>query len=54
MRVAIGVALALFGGCIKPAAFECSTDDQCAHAGVGGTCEVTGACSFPDTTCESG
>lgn len=53
-RAVIAIALAAGAGCIKPAAYECATDTQCEHAGVTGTCEATGACSFPDTTCSSG
>ena len=52
--VAIAVAFAASASCIKPAAFECSMDSQCEHAGVAGTCESVGACSFPDTLCGSG
>lgn len=47
------LALAL-GACIKPGVFECEVDTQCEHAGVAGTCEPTGACSFPDSSCSSG
>lgn len=50
----LAIALAASAGCIKPAAFECATDSQCEHAGVTGTCEPTGACSFPDSACSSG
>lgn len=53
-HLAIAIALAASAGCIKPAAFECETDTQCEHGGVAGTCEPTGACSFPDTSCTSG
>jgi hypothetical protein len=52
--VALAVVLAANAGCIKSAAFECSMDSQCEHAGVAGTCESVGACSFPDTVCSSG
>jgi hypothetical protein len=52
--IAIAIAVAASAGCIKSAAFECSMDSQCEHAGVAGTCEAVGACSFPDTTCSSG
>lgn len=50
----IAIALGASAGCLKPAAFECAADTQCERAGSVGTCEPTGACSFPDSTCESG
>lgn len=51
---AIAISLGAVASCIKPAAFECTDDIQCEHAGVAGTCEPTGACSFPDSNCRSG
>jgi hypothetical protein len=53
MRAARVTAL-LASGCIKAAAFECTSDPQCTGAGVQGTCESVGFCSFPDATCASG
>jgi hypothetical protein len=53
MRAALVIAM-IASGCIKAAAFECTSDPQCTRAGAQGTCEAVGFCSFPDTTCESG
>jgi hypothetical protein len=53
MRAALVTAL-LASGCIKAAAFVCTNDPQCTRAGVQGTCESVGFCSFPDSTCASG
>jgi hypothetical protein len=53
MRAAPIIAM-IASGCIKPAAFECTSDPQCTRAGLQGTCEQVGFCSFPDTTCASG
>ena len=51
---AIAIVLGAGVSCIKPGVFECEVDTQCEHAGVAGTCEPTGACSFPDSRCNSG
>jgi hypothetical protein len=53
MRVAPIIAM-IASGCIKAAAFECTSDPQCTRAGLQGTCEQVGFCSFPDTTCATG
>ncbi len=50
----VAIVLGAGVGCIKPGVFECEVDSQCEHAGVAGTCEPTGACSFPDSECTSG
>lgn len=52
--VAIAMVIGAGASCIRPAAFECTTDTQCEHDGVAGRCEPTGACSFPDSSCPSG
>lgn len=50
-RVAFGFGLGLALACQSDGqAFECTTNDQC---GADGTCQPTGFCSFPDTTCPS-
>ena len=50
-RVAFGFGLGLAFACQSSGqAFECTTNDQC---GADGTCQPTGFCSFPDTTCPS-
>lgn len=36
------------------AAFTCSNDSQCARDGDPGTCEDSGHCAYPDTSCASG
>ncbi len=53
MRATLVTAM-LASGCIRAAAFECTSDPQCTRAGVQGTCESVGFCSFPDDTCASG
>lgn len=50
----LAIVLGAGASCIKPGVFECEADTQCEHAGVAGTCEPTGACSFPDRSCSSG
>lgn len=40
-------------GCSQPQ-FACNESSQCASAGLQGTCEPTGFCSFPDDGCPSG
>jgi hypothetical protein len=48
-------ALALAAsGCLKAAAFPCTSDAQCMRDGMLGTCESVGFCSFPDGGCASG
>jgi hypothetical protein len=41
-------------GCALVGAFACEGDGECDDAGVQGTCEASGWCSFPDGDCESG
>jgi len=53
VRAALITAM-LASGCIKAAAFECTSDPQCTRAGMQGSCEQVGFCSFPDATCASG
>ena len=54
-RVLAGAALAITCvalACVTPSAsFGCETSDQCT---VGGTCQPTGWCSFPDPSCATG
>jgi hypothetical protein len=47
------VILALLAGC-NAGAFACEQDGDCIAGSVAGTCEVGGACSFPDADCPSG
>src|SRR5206468_4112703 len=35
-------------------AFECTSNASCRNGGIMGTCETTGFCSFPDSTCALG
>jgi hypothetical protein len=53
MRALIAIAFASTG-CIKAAAFQCATSDQCVRDGAQGQCEAVGYCSFPDSSCASG
>jgi hypothetical protein len=43
----LGLSIALAACVHPPSTFECKTTDQC---GTDGICELTGFCSFPDTT----
>jgi len=40
-------------GCVSSSSFECDAASDCVDAGVAGSCEPTGFCSFPDATCPS-
>jgi hypothetical protein len=53
MRAVLVMAM-FVSGCLKEAAFECTSDPQCTRGGTQGTCEAVGFCSFPDRTCASG
>jgi hypothetical protein len=46
--------LAAFDGACTTKSFACAEDEQCKNGSMGGTCEPTGVCSFPDEDCESG
>lgn len=46
------VLLVLVAGCTA-STFACEDEDDCAGV-MGGVCESTGWCSFPDDTCDSG
>jgi len=46
------LACSALGGCDRgPTEFRCRTPAQCTLAGVAGTCESDGHCSFPDGAC---
>jgi hypothetical protein len=48
-------AIAMLAACSGPrTAFECTTNASCRNGGMTGTCETTGFCSFPDSTCPMG
>lgn len=53
VSVALVAALAT-SACLRPAAFTCATDGDCARGSEHGTCEAAGYCSFGDATCASG
>jgi Thrombospondin type 3 repeat len=40
--------------CVPDAAFHCGSSEQCRNGDTIGTCEATGFCSFPDSSCPSG
>lgn len=50
----LGAALAVVVACQGGTYFTCKDDDGCAAQGGVGTCQPTGACSFPDDACASG
>ena len=54
MRIGWLAVLALLVGCRSADTFECGEDRQCESAGITGTCETNGYCSFLDDTCPSG
>ncbi|MEO8554833.1 MAG: thrombospondin type 3 repeat-containing protein [Kofleriaceae bacterium] len=47
-------AVAFLAACSGAATFPCATADQCRRAGVVGSCETTGFCSFADSACATG
>jgi hypothetical protein len=51
VRVAVLVVVA---ACRFTGTYTCAQDSQCTRPGVAGTCEPTGHCAFPDTSCASG
>ncbi len=54
MRIGWLAVLTLLVGCRSTDSFGCGEDGQCESAGITGTCEVNGYCSFLDDTCASG
>ncbi|MBT8495097.1 MAG: hypothetical protein KJO07_18775, partial [Deltaproteobacteria bacterium] len=52
--LAICASLTLGLGCLDEGAYQCGADAECTNAGVQGSCEANGFCSFPDEECESG
>lgn len=54
----LALALCVIGAaaCTRtlPSSFACTVSSQCVSGGVAGTCEPSGACSFPDDSCASG
>jgi hypothetical protein len=52
--VAIASAVGAVGCLPADGAFHCSSDTACIGAGVAGTCQPTGYCSFPDGSCANG
>ena len=51
MRLILVVALVGSAGCLRTTQFHCSAATDC---GAGGSCELSGYCSFPDGLCTSG
>ncbi len=55
MRILVLACVAsLSGGCVRFDTFACNEADDCVLNGLGGQCEATGYCSFPDLECASG
>lgn len=55
MRALLAPLLAvLTTGCIAAEPFACERDEQCVAAGIAGSCQAVGFCSFPDPACASG
>lgn len=50
----VGVAALVMLGCSTESAYTCSDASMCIVGQVGGICQATGYCSFPDGTCDSG
>ncbi|MEM6290667.1 MAG: hypothetical protein AAGA54_05355 [Myxococcota bacterium] len=49
----LGLLMAV-SGCIQFDTFACADEDDCVLNGLGGQCEASGYCSFPDPGCDSG
>ncbi len=54
IRMACGAAVGVAIACQAGTGFVCNGDDDCQNGAVEGVCQPTGACSFPDDSCESG
>lgn len=53
MMKAVAIVIALAGaGCLRTTTYKCTGNDMC--TGTGGTCELTGFCSFSDADCAEG
>lgn len=52
--LAVAVGIALGSACGPAGVFECQADEDCVAAGIGGTCQPDGFCSFPSDDCDSG
>jgi hypothetical protein len=53
--VRVALLLAATAACTSASdVFPCATSSECVLAGVSGTCEDAGFCSFPDSACASG
>lgn len=50
----MGLAALVLLGCSTESAYTCSDASMCIVGQVGGVCQATGYCSFPDGTCDSG
>jgi hypothetical protein len=48
------LAVLMLTGCADASPFECVAAQDCAAGAMGGTCESSGYCSFPDPACPSG
>ena len=56
LRAALTTALLAAAACAPslPGSYHCDRSSQCTLGGAQGTCEPSGACSFPDGSCASG
>lgn len=52
-RSALCSCALVFVGCLPPAVFECTGDEQCTELGATAICEPVGYCSVPDDECDS-
>ena len=53
MKKVLAIVIALAGaGCLRTTTYKCSSNAMC--TGTGGTCEITGFCSFTDADCAEG
>ena len=53
LTIAIGLLVGAAWAC-GDSPFVCASDEHCARGDVGGVCQATGFCSFPDDACASG
>lgn len=54
VAIAVVVLAAALPGCIQQTGYICAADAECVRGGETGRCELTGACSFEDSSCAGG
>jgi alpha-tubulin suppressor-like RCC1 family protein len=54
VRLACGAIAVVLSSCGGHSQYSCTASNQCVDQGMQGTCEPSGFCAFPDTSCPSG